>query len=131
MTDRAPQQIFQQLHMPEQASRGDVWTDGETFKRVYSRGGAWENCNLGSKHPDEDWPEGDSHVEQESGPETGGHTSEVSLGTSEPASGDGDDGQDPAESGEGQESAPLIEEDSDVRDDDEGEGIDANGSPVL
>lgn len=121
MSDRAPQQVFKTKEQPPTANRGDVWTDGKTFKRVYSRGGAWENVNLGSKHPDEDWPEQETSDEhQESGPETLGEPEQVSVGSGESAPGDGDDGKASGSAAGEPQTGPI-----------EGEGVDGNGSPVL
>lgn len=108
--------IHKQPNMPTSAQPGDAWVHpkGE-FKRVLSQGGAWENVNLGSTHPDE--------VDHEQGaqPEAqlGDDSTEVPSGTGESASGNGDDGQaaDPADVGQ---------EDSGV----EGtEGVDATALP--
>lgn len=153
--------IYKQHHQPESAVTGSVWLcPNGSFKRVLSRGGAWENVNLGSTHPDEkdhdddvrsDEGETNEQIESER-PETeqqleGG---EVSGGAGESAQGDGDDGQvpdtdefrseDPGvaleanEHPEGQEpvSESLNPESLEtVEMPKDGEGVDGNGSPVV
>jgi hypothetical protein len=88
--------IHKQLNLPTNAQPGDAWVHpkGE-FKRVLSRGGAWENVNLGSTHPDE------VDHEQVTQPEAqlGDESAEVPSGAGESASGNGDDGQAVSESG--------------------------------
>lgn len=96
--------IHKQPSMPINAQPGDAWVHpkGE-FKRVLSRGGAWENVNLGSTHPDE------VDHEQVTQPEAqlGDDGTEVSSRTGESASGNGDDGQD-ADSADIREEDPGI-----------------------
>ena len=132
--------IYKQHHLPQDAKTGSVWLcPNNSFKRVLSRGGAWENVNLGSTHPDE--KDHEDEQTQEPGPETepGDSDAEVSGGTGESASGDGDDGQatDADDAGEKDESvtdsnpANLDQDYDDPERSDDGEGIDANGSPVV
>ena len=89
---------------PAGAAVGDVWTDDKTYKRVLSRGGAWENVDLGAKHPDEVDDNGG-----QSGAEAGGQSSQVSDGSDSTAQGDGDDGEDSESSDEGEESGAVDE----------------------
>lgn len=126
--------IYKQHHIPPQnAVIGSVWLcPVNSFKRVLSRGGAWENVNLGSKHPDEK----DHDDEQSTQPETKqrNESPEVSLGASESASGDGDDGKAVSESsvGRGAEDAVLMGfGEAPGPGVGEGEGVDGNGSPVV
>lgn len=112
--------IHKQTEMPINAKVGDAWTDiEETFKRVFSQGGAWENVAPGSRHPDEV-----NHVETEERPEAqhGDDGAEVSGGPSEPAPGNGDNGEMPVSNGGGQENSPLVEG---------VEGVDSNTPPVV
>lgn len=111
--------IYKTKHIPVLRPQiGDVWTDEKTFKRVYSRGGAWENVNLGSKHPDE----ADHEQSNEPKAEQRHDSTQVSGGAGEPASGDGDDGKTVPESGVGAgPQDPVLT----------GPGIDANGSDVF
>jgi hypothetical protein len=144
--------IHQQTTLPRVAKIGDVWTDGKTFKRVLSRGSAWENVNLGSKHPDEVLPlkhgqqEVDDEQQQATGAEAGRQRAEVPSGAGESAPGNGDDGQALSESsvGAGPQDAGLIQGNTPLGPETAGDpnpdyrpdaarepGIDANGSPVL
>ena len=110
--------IYKQHHQPQGAVTGSVWLCPQnSFKRVLSRGGAWENVNIGAKHPDER----DHDDEQEQRPETEqrNESPEVPLGAIESTQGTGDDGQALPESGEQSEDQGV------------GEGVDANGSPVV
>lgn len=102
--------IYRTIDLPRNAQIGDAWVGPrEDFKRVLSRGGAWENVNLGSKHPDEK----DHDDEQSKQPEAEQRVDspEVSLGTGESPPGDGDDGQMSGSGhvGEGPEDAGLTE----------------------
>ena len=126
--------IHKQERIPVHASIGDVWTDEKSFKRVLSRGGAWENVNLGARHPDE------VSNEQVTQPEAqlGNDGTEVSGGAGESAPGNGDDGQTVPESGLGtgaantglpDDSAPIEVVAHPTAQ--EGPGIDANGSDVF
>lgn len=100
---------------------GDVWTDEKSFKRVYSRGHAWENVNLGERHPDE------ANHEQSNEPKAEQRLDDpqISGGASESASRNGDDGQAVPESSVGAGSQDIELTAS------EGPGIDANGSDVF
>lgn len=102
------QRVFDQATMPESAEVGDVWTDQVNFKRVFSRGGAWENVNLGSRHPDE--PVEETTDERSTGAEAGGSGTDVPEQPDSAAQGAGDDGQasEPA-SGEEPESVTEAE----------------------
>lgn len=116
--------IHEQLTTPIGASIGDAWVDPHgSFKRVLSRGGAWENVNPGAKHPDEVDHEQGTQPEAQLGDES----SEVPSGTGESASGNGDDGQAPESAVDGEENAGLTT----GGDGFEGEGVDGNGSPVV
>lgn len=141
--------IHKQSGTPVGAHTGDAWLDPKgSFKRVLSRGGAWENVNLGEKHRDEVDHEQEQRAEPEQR-EPGG--TEVSSGAGESAPGDGDDGETVSESsgGRGTENAGVTapaghETNDDVSGDGEpltstgpieggaeGEGVDGNGSPVV
>lgn len=133
--------IYKQHHMPQGAKMGSVWLcPNHSFKRVLSRGGAWENVAPGSKHPDEKDHDNEQQQEQRAEAEQPGvEIPEVSAGASESTQGDGDDGEVP--------SVPSVEEDAgvgppeaDINPDSleeieidikEGEGVDGNGSPVV
>ena len=138
--------IHKQATLPAHASTGDVWLDPKgSFKRVLSRGGAWENVNLGSKHPDEVDHEQGAQPEAEQRDES----TEVSGGTGESAPGNGDDGETLSEpSGErgpedtllegfqtgesgstSEPSSPPSQPSTEAPP--EGEGVDGNGSPVV
>lgn len=132
--------IYKQHHQPAGAVIGSVWLcPMGSFKRVLSRGGAWENVNLGSKHPDEK----DHDDEQSTQPKTEqrDESSEVSGGADQSTSGNGDDGEAVSEPGgeRGPEDPvleePVINPDSleeiEIEIPSEGEGVDANGSPVV
>lgn len=114
--------IYTQTTLPTQAKTGDAWVcPHKSFKRVLSRGGAWENVNLGETHRDEVDHEQSAQPEAEQRDE-GTEVSDV--GTDQSASGDGDDGETVSESsGDGEEDPGV--------DTDEGEGVDGNGSPVV
>lgn len=118
--------IFKTSHLPTLAKTGDAWVCPHgTFKRVLSRGGAWENVNLGSTHPDEV-----NHGEQQQErpkAEQRDDEPEVPGGTGESTQGDGDDGQVSGVSTGGEENSELTEEPAPP----EGEGFDGNGSPVV
>jgi hypothetical protein len=113
--------IYRQTNMPIQATAGDAWTDGKSFKRVLSRGGAWENVNLGEKHCDEVEHEQSTQPKAEQRLED----TEVPSGTGESTPGDGDNRETVSEpSGDsGPEDTSLTAPDE--------EGVDANGSPVV
>lgn len=114
--------IHKQSNMPVHAQTGDAWVCPKgTFKRVLSRGGAWENVNLGEKHRDEVDHEQSAQPEAEPGDDG----AEVSSGTGESAPGDGNNGETVPES-----SGERGSEDT-VLDPPEGEGVDGNGSPVV
>lgn len=85
--------IHKTTQIPSNAKVGDVWTDETSFKRVLSRGGAWENVNLGATHPDEvkhDDAEQRPEAEQrQQDPRVGGGA----VGTTAVSQGDGNDGQ--------------------------------------
>lgn len=147
--------IHNQQHQPRHAQVGDAWTDGKSFKRVLSRGGAWENVNLGATHPDEvDHDKQQREREQRVKPEQQGRVGgEVpgGSGSGEPAQGSGDDGKDAAGAGNGgQEGQPVTGEGAASGGDAQtsatgseagsqspapstapGEGVDGNGSPVV
>lgn len=122
--------IYKQHHQPQGAVTGSVWLcPHKSFKRVLSRGGAWENVNLGETHPDEK----DHDDEQSAQPETEQRleSTEVPLGTGESAPGDGDNGEavsepsgqrGPEDQSVGDQPEPVV---------DRGEGFDGNGSPVV
>lgn len=111
--------IHKQAALPTKAQVGDAWVDPQgTFKRVLSRGGAWENVNLGSKHPDE----ADHGSEQRSEAEQQNVSTDISAGTDPVSQGDGDNGEVP---GTGQE--PEGAKDTGLEDG----GVDGNGSPVV
>ncbi len=135
---------FEQHQMPTGAKPGDAWVCPKgTFKRVLSRGGAWENVNLGETHRDEVDHEQSAQPEAEQRDES----SEVPVGTGESTSGNGDDGETVSEpSGErGPQDSVLSEPAGHETNDDvsetgepltstgpiEGEGVDGNGSPVV
>ena len=102
-------------------SVGDVWLCPHgSFKRVLSRGGAWENVNLGSKHPDE--KDHDYEQSSQSKAEQRDENTEISSGAGKSSSGNGDDGEMPGggRDGEGSEDASL-----------KGEGVDGEGSEVV
>lgn len=83
--------IHRQAELPTKAQIGDAWVDPQgTFKRVLSRGGAWENVNLGSKHPDEV-----DHGSEQQRPEAEQQnvSANVSAGTDPVSPGDGNDGE--------------------------------------
>lgn len=116
--------IHKQSFQPRTAQCGDVWTDGVSFKRVLSRGGAWENVNLGSKHIDEV-----DHDKQEQRPEAvvqqqGSGVDGGAGGAGAGPQGAGDDGQ-VSRSIDGQKGP------GEVTDPVEGEGVDGDGSPVV
>jgi hypothetical protein len=113
--------IYKQSNMPTGAQVGDAWVcPHKSFKRVLSRGGAWENVNLGETHRDEVNHEQGAQPEAEQRDES----SEVPSGAGESAPGDGNDGETLSESsGDGEEDTVL--------DPPEGEGVDGNGSPVV
>lgn len=146
--------IHKQLNIPTSATTGDAWVSPNgDFKRVLSRGGAWENVNPGSKHPDE------ADHEQVTQPEAqlGDESAEVPSGAGEPASGDGDDGQAAPTGVVGEENSGMSEPAGHETNDDvsgdgepltstgsiEGDhkhtppeshdpqGVDGNGSPVI
>jgi hypothetical protein len=98
--------IHEQTNMPTRATTGDVWLGpkGE-FKRVLSRGGAWENVNLGSKHPDEVSHEQDQLQRPEA--EQRVESPEVPAGAGESTPGNGDDGE-AAKSTENREENPGL-----------------------
>lgn len=143
-----------QHHMPQGAKTGSVWEcPNKSFKRVLSRGGAWENVQPGTQHPDE--RDHDDDQAKEPGPQTEQRfeDTEVSGGTGESAPGDGNDGQVSAMQQFGEENAgvglptaehpagtseapeslvnPASLETVEIPKPDAGEGVDANGSPVV
>lgn len=145
--------IHTQTDIPTHAQIGDAWTDGKSFKRVLSRGGAWENVNLGEKHKDEV----DHGEQQEQRAETkqrdGVPGTELPEGADSTAQGDGDDGTLPAVREDGTEDpdvdAPAGHETADdvsptgepltstgpIEASEQGRqgrgGFDGNGSPVV
>lgn len=136
--------IYKQHHLPQNAAIGSVWLcPHNSFKRVLSRGGAWENVNLGSTHPDEK----DHDNEQSTQPETEqrNDSPEVSIGADQSAPGNGDNGETVSESsvGRGAEDISVKSDsvsqstpetgpaESTVPVATEGEGFDGNGSPVV
>ncbi len=128
--------IHRTIDLPSGAKAGDAWVGPRgDFKRVLSRGGAWENVNPGVKHPDEV----DHGEQQQERPETEQRddSTEVSGGPSESAPGDGDDGQVSGVSTGGEENSgvtpppPPNPEGSLGSGLSEDPGIDANGSPVV
>lgn len=131
--------IYKQHHIPQNAVIGSVWLcPNESFKRVLSRGGAWENVNPGSKHPDEK----DHDDEQSAQPETEqrNESPEVPVGAGESAPGDGDNGEAVSEPG-GERGTEDSGVEPDTSFDEAGidpeeippeePGVDGNGSPVL
>lgn len=130
--------IYKQHHMPQHAEIGSAWLcPNGSFKRVLSRGGAWENVNPGSTHPDEK----DHDDEQSAQPEAEqrNDSPEVSVGAGESAPGNGDDGQVPSVP-TGEEDTGVDLPEADINPDSleeievdikEGEGVDGNGSPVV
>ena len=143
---------YTQHHMPQGAKTGSAWLcPNNSFKRVLSRGGAWENVQPGTKHPDEK-DHDDEQVKQEPGAEAQREPEQVPGGSGEPAPGDGGNGQAVSESGEqpgtqnagvalvtaehpttGEEPESVVDPESleEVEKPAEGEGVDANGSPVV
>lgn len=116
--------IYKQHQTPAHANVGDAWVcPHNSFKRVLSRGGAWENVNLGEKHRDEVEHEQESSAQPEA--VAGDDSAEVPSGTGESAPGNGDDGETVSEP-----SGERGSEDTSV-DPPEGEGVDGNGSPVV
>lgn len=117
--------IYKQHHLPVGAvTIGSVWLcPHNSFKRVLSRGGAWENVNLGSKHPDEKDHEGVESYEQSTQPETEQRVDspEVPSGTGEPTPGNGDNGETVSEP-----SGERGPEDTGI-----GEGVDSDPPPVV
>src|SRR5688572_3477572 len=100
--------IYKQHHTPENAVIGSVWVcPNGSFKRVLSRGGAWENVNPGSTHPDEK----DHDDEQSAQPETEQRDTSPEVpdvGSDQSASGDGDDGEAVSEPGGDGEEDPDV-----------------------
>lgn len=114
--------IYKQHHMPQHAMIGSAWLcPNGSFKRVLSRGGAWENVNPGSTHPDE--RDHDEPQQQRTETKPGDDSPEVPVGTGESAPGNGDDGQVPPVQPSGEENTGVALP--------EGEGVDGNGSPVV
>jgi hypothetical protein len=136
--------IYKQHSMPQGAQTGSAWVCPHgSFKRVLSRGGAWENVTPGTTHPDEV-----SHEEKKQRPkaEQRVDVAEVPSGTGESTQGDGDNGEvsgvpvaepeDPgvtfdsaSEPDSTGQSAPSTEAAN--NDGPQGEGVDGNGSPVV
>ncbi len=140
--------IFKQVLMPTGAKTGDAWVCPKgTFKRVLSRGGAWENVNLGETHRDEVDHEQEQRGERTEPEQRESDGTEVPVGTGESTSGNGDDGKTLSESGgdSGPQDSVLSEPAGHESNDDvsktgepltstgpiEGEGVDGNGSPVV
>jgi hypothetical protein len=105
--------IYNQLNEPRNASIGDAWTDGKSFKRVLSRGRSWENVNIGATHPDEvdhDQQERE-RAEAKQRDESAGDVGSA-VGADPVSQGNGDDGQvsgSPVGSGQA-ESAKVADE---------------------
>lgn len=127
--------IHKQSNMPVHANVGDAWEcPHKSFKRVLSRGGAWENVNLGETHRDE------VEHEQQSGSEAepGVDSPEISVGAGESTSGDGNDGETVSEPSGGLSGSedpgvigPAPTEEELQKFVQEGSGVDGNGSPVV
>lgn len=119
--------IYEQVLMPTGAQVGDAWVcPHKSFKRVLSRGGAWENVNLGETHRDEVNHEQEQREPGAEPEQRESDSTEVPGGTGESTSGNGDDGEtvsEPSEHAErtGAQVAGVEEE----------PGIDGNGSPVV
>jgi hypothetical protein len=123
------QQVFEQAEIPTGAVQvGDVWTDSKTFKRVWSSGHAWENCELGHKHPDEP-VEGDDD-EQQSRAKSVGDTGEVSSRTGKSASRDGDHGKAADAASVGAETEGVDEEEIDEEQEIEEDAEDEDKKPI-
>lgn len=137
--------IYKQHHTPQQAVIGSAWLcPNGSFKRVLSRGGAWENVNPGSIHPDErDHDDEQQQKQRAEAEQSGVEVPEVSAGAGESAPGNGDDGQVPGvpdsePENTGVESLPETDINPDSLEEIEIEvetqeepGVDGNGSPVL
>lgn len=119
--------IYESDTMPEHAQIGDAWTDGQTFKRVLSRGRSWENVPLGANHPDE--ADHEQQLREREAAEQK-RALQVSGGTSESTQGNGDDGQSSASTEQSQQDTAVTAE-VEPEKESAGEGVDGNGSPVL
>lgn len=117
--------IYKQHHMPQHAVIGSAWLcPNGSFKRVLSRGGAWENVNPGSTHPDE--RDHDDEQSAQSKTEQRDKSSEVPVRAGESTPRDGDDGQVPPVQPSGEENTGVGEADQTAP-----PGVDANGSEVV
>lgn len=135
--------IYKQHHMPQHAVIGSAWLcPNDSFKRVLSRGGAWENVSPGTTHPDERDHDDEQQQNERTETEQRVDSTEVPAGAGESAPGDGDDGQvsGGGHVGEGAEDTSVITETRIVEEIGDGTitlrkpeepGVDANGSPVL
>jgi len=124
--------IHKQVNVPMNAQVGDAWVSpDESFKRVLSRGGAWENVNLGETHKDEV----DHEQQQRAQAEQRDDSAEVSSGTSAPAPGDGNDGQVSGVSTGGEEDSGVIRTpeapENHIDNAPKEEGIDSDRPPVV
>lgn len=119
--------IYKQHQTPAHANVGDAWVcPHNSFKRVLSRGGAWENVNLGETHRDEVNHEQEQREPGAEPEQRESDSTEVPGGSGESTSGNGDNGETVPESSGGLSGS----EDTSV-DPSEGEGVDGNGSPVV
>lgn len=146
--------IYKQHHMPQHAAIGSSWLcPNGSFKRVLSRGGAWENVNPGATHPDEKDHDDEQQQSERAETQPGVDSTEVPVGAGEPSPGDGDNGQVSGSGhvGEGTENPGVGAEDFPTGElskstsepssppsapstealVSEGEGVDGNGSPVV
>lgn len=144
--------IYKQHQTPEHAKVGDAWVcPHKSFKRVLSRGGAWENVNLGSTHSDEVDHEQEQRIEWSEPKQRESIGTKVSSGAGESSQGNGDDGQMPGTPNGGEENSGVVhtpeapenpvnnstEADPETSEgfrrveSFEGEGVDGNGSPVV
>ncbi len=146
--------IHKQHTLPTHAKIGDAWVcPHKSFKRVLSRGGAWENVNLGETHRDEVNHEQEQRSERAEPEQREPGSAEVSVGSDQSAQGAGDDGQVSGVSTDGgiggEENSGVSEPAGHEASDDvsdtgepltstgpieggsEGEGVDGNGSPVV
>jgi hypothetical protein len=119
----AGRMIYKQHHQPAGAKTGSAWVCPKgTFKRVLSRGGAWENLNIGSTHHDEVDHAAEEFQRAEAQQQQ--HSPEVPSGAGQLSSRDGNNGEMP---GDGQqqreENSGLIVS--------EGGGVDETSPPVV
>lgn len=124
--------IYKQDGIPALATRGDAWVCPRgTFKRVLSRGGAWENVNLGSKHPDE---VDHDNQEQRAKAQQQDDRTQVSERPDQTAQGPGDNGQGSGfVPGAGETSRPLSPNDPDFarQRQNQAGGVSVDGEPLT